>query len=122
MGAGLKRWRPQTLVGAVRGVDGSLSRGQIKLAADKDIADWSDEQFFGTEPNRPKVWSAGKFVLETVEYYDYVRRRLANAGFKYDPVEETRSIVRAPCEDLKYRVDAVDVVIKAGIHKQEPAP
>ena len=58
---------------------------------------------------------------ETLEYYDYVRRRLANAGFKYDPLEETRSMVRSLCEDLKYRVDAVDVAIKAGIHKR-PQP
>lgn len=123
MGAGFKRWRPLTLVGAVQGADGSFSGGQIRLAADKDIADWSDEQFFGTEPNRPRLWSLGRFVLEseTLEYYDYVRRRLANAGFKYDPLEETRAMVRALCEDLKYRVDAVDIAIKAGIHKR-PQP
>ncbi len=123
MGAGFKRWRPQTLVGAAQAPDGSYHGGQIRLAADKDIADWSDEQFFGTEPNRPKLWSMGKFVLEgeTLEYYDYVRRRLANAGFRYDPLEETRSMVRSLCEDLKYRVDAVDVAIKAGIHKR-PQP
>ena len=123
MGAGFKRWRPQTLVGAAQGPDGSYRGGQIRLAPDKEIADWSVEQFFGTEANRPKLWSTGKFVLEseTLEYYDYVRRRLANAGFKYDPLEETRSMVRALCEDLKYRVDAVDVAIKAGIHKR-PQP
>ncbi len=120
MGAGFKRWRPQTLVGGLQAADGSWHGGQIKLTADKDIPDWSDEQFFGTEPKRPKLWSAGKFVLEseTLEYYDYVRRRLANAGFKYDPLEETRSMVRSLCEDLKYRVDAVDVAVKAGIHKR----
>jgi hypothetical protein len=123
MGAGFKRWRPQTLVGAAQSADGALRGGQIRLAADKDIPDWSDEQFYGNEPRRPKLWSAGKFMLEseTLEYYDYVRRRLAIAGFKYDPLEETRSMVRSLCEDLKYRVDAVDVAIKAGIHKR-PQP
>ena len=123
MGAGFKRWRPQTLVGATQRPDGSYHGGHIVLAADKDIADWSDEQFFGTEKERPKAWNAGKFVLEgeTLEYYDYVRRRLANAGFKYNPLDETRAMVRALCEDLKYRVDAVDVAIKANIHKR-PQP
>ena len=123
MGAGFKRWRPQTLVGATQRSDGSYHGGQIVLAADKDIGDWSDEQFFGTEMERPKAWNAGKFVLEgeTLEYYDYVRRRLANAGFKYNPLDETRAMVRALCEDLKYRVDAVDVAIKANIHKR-PQP
>jgi len=123
MGAGFKRWRPLTLVGATQRSDGSFAGGHIVLAPDKEIADWSDEQFFGTEKPRPKTWHAGKFVLggETLEYYDYVRRRLAKAGFKYDPLEETRAMVRGLCEDLKYRVDAVDVAIKAGIHKR-PQP
>ena len=123
MGAGFKRWRPLTLVGATQRPDGSYHGGHIVLSPDKDIADWSDEQFFGTEKDRPKAWNAGRFVLEgeTLEYYDYVRRRLANAGFKYNPLDETRSMVRALCEDLKYRVDAVDVAIKASIHKR-PQP
>jgi hypothetical protein len=123
MGAGFKRWRPQTLVGAMQAADGTWRGGQIRLAADKDIPDWSDEQFYGNEPKRPNLWSAGKFMLESemLEYYDYVRRRLAIAGFKYDPLEETRSMVRSLCEDLKYRVDAVDIAIKAGIHKR-PQP
>src|SRR5262245_15205736 len=123
MGAGFKRWRPQTLMGATQRADGSYHGGHIVLSPDKDIADWSDEQFFGTEKERPKAWNAGKFVLEgeTLEYYDFVRRRLANAGFKYNPLDETRAMVRALCEDLKYRVDAVDVAIKANIHKR-PQP
>ena len=49
MGAGFKRWRPQTLVGGLQAADGSWHGGQIQLTADKDIPDWSDEQFFGTE-------------------------------------------------------------------------
>jgi hypothetical protein len=117
MGAGFKRWRPISLVGATQRTDGTFFGGQIVLAHDKDIADWSDEQFFGTDPVRPKSWQQGKFEHEgeRLDYYDFVRKRLARAGFKYDPVEETRSMVRALCEDLKYRVDAVDVAIKAGI-------
>jgi len=120
MGAGFKRWRPLTLVGAVQRPDGSHHGGRIVPAPDKDIPDWSDEQFFGIDPNRAKPWNAGKFALngEVLEYYDYVRKRLARAGFRYDPLDETRSLVRSLCEDLKYRVDAVDVAIKAGIHKR----
>jgi hypothetical protein len=33
-------------------------------------------------------------------------------------VEETRSMVRVLCEDLKYRVDAVNAAIKARIHQR----
>ena len=56
MGAGFKRWRPLTLVGATQRPDGTYHGGRIALSPDKDIADWSDEQFFGTEKERPKAW------------------------------------------------------------------
>lgn len=124
MGAGFKRWRPQTLEGAVEDADGTYHGGHIVLAPDKDISDWSDEQFYGTETPHPKRWSRGRFVLdgETLAYYDFVRKRLAEAGFRYDPIDETRTRVRALCEDLKYRVDAVDIAIKARMHQRaQPA-
>lgn len=118
MGAGFKRWRPMTLVGATLGVDGYLQGGAILLAPDAAISDWSDEQFFGTRPGKPRTWSSGKFVLdgEALDYYEYVRKRLAGANYKYNPLNETRAMVRALCEAVKYRKDAVDIAIKAGIH------
>lgn len=118
MGAGFKRWRPLTLVGATAGADGYLQGGTITLAPDAAISDWSDEQFFGTGPGKPRTWNSGKFVLngEALDYYEYVRKRLAGADFKYNPLDETRSMVRALCDDIKYRLDAVDIAIKAGIH------
>jgi hypothetical protein len=118
MGAGFKRWRPQMLVGAKRDSDGHLSGGSIVLAADRSISDWSDEQIYGTASPRPKSWSAARFVVEDqrLDYYEFVRKRLAGAGFRYNPLDETRTMVRALCEDAKYRVDAVNAAIKAGIH------
>jgi hypothetical protein len=118
VGGGFKRWRPQQLVGATQLADGTYQGGSIVLAADKDLADWSAEQFFGTEPKRPKDWEKGRFVHEgeTLEYYQFVRRRLAKGHFRYDPVEEVRSMVRALCEDLQYRVHAVDGAIAARMH------
>lgn len=118
VGGGFKRWRPQRLVGATHLADGSYQGGSIVLAADKDLADWSDEQFYGTDPKRPKDWEKGRFQHdgETLEYYQFVRRRLAKGHFRYDPLEETRSMVRVLCEDLQYRVHAVDAAIAARMH------
>lgn len=117
MGAGFKRWRPQTLVGAAKQPDGSFSGGRIVLASDKDIPDWSDEQFFGTGNKRFDNWRLAKFEIdgEALDFHDYVRKRLAGAGFKYDPIDETRSMIRTLCGDLEYRVAAVDFAIRAGI-------
>jgi hypothetical protein len=105
------------LEGAVERADGTFAGGQVVLANDASLADWSDEQFYGTETPRPKEWSQGRFTItgERFDYYDFVRRRLARAGFKYDPVDEMRSMVGALCDEMRDRVDAVDVAVKAGL-------
>jgi len=124
LGAGFKRWRPQTLVGAKELPDGSYQGGRIVLAVDKDLADWSDEQFFGTEPNPPHAWDKARFVHDgqALDYYEFVRLRLAEPNFKYDPLDETRFMLRTICADIGHRVDAVNVAVKARIHlRPQPA-
>lgn len=118
MGAGFKNWRPLTLVGATQAGDGSYIGGVIKPAADAELPDWSDEQFFGTQ--KAKSWSAALFVYQgqTIDYYDYVRRAVAGHDIVYDPVAETRSMVKGLCDDLRYRVEAVDIAVRAGLNMQ----
>ncbi len=123
MGAGFKRWRPLRLIGATRRADGSYRGGKIILARDKELPDWSDEQFFGTAKKKPRHWRRAKFSIagKRMGYYDFVRKRLAPANFRYDPLDETRSLMRALCEDIKYRVDAIDIAVRAGLHRR-PQP
>ena len=123
MGAGFKRWRPQTLVGAKPGPDGSFFGGRIVLKSDSELPDWSDEQFFGNQTPRKANWKAGEFAVDgqTVDYHDYIRLRLAYPGFKYDPLDETRVLMRQLCRELGYRVDAVDKAVKAGFPRR-PQP
>ncbi len=132
MGAGFKRWRPQTLKGATVAANGQLAGGSIVLTPDSALSDWSDEQYYGTSGkqyygsgrSRQRPWTSGKFAIEgeTLDYYDFVRVRLAGPGFRYDPLDETRSLVRAICRDLEYRVIAVDTAVRAGIHmRPQPA-
>lgn len=122
MGAGFKNWRPQSLAGATKAADGTLRGGNIVLAANKDIPDYSVEQFFGNGP-RPaedRQWKSGSFTLngEEVDYYDYVRGQLAGGTLLYDPLREVADMVDSNCADLHYRVDAVALAITAGVHKQ----
>ncbi|MES1990875.1 MAG: hypothetical protein V4441_07985 [Pseudomonadota bacterium] len=122
MGAGFKNWRPLTLVGATQGADGSYVGGVVKLAANAELPDWSDEQFFGT--NHASSWGQAQFVYngQAIDYYDYVRRAVAGHDIIYDPITETRSMVRGLCEDLRYRAEAVDIAVKAGLNAQsQPA-
>lgn len=125
MGAGFKNWRPMSLKGATRSTDGSLVGGTIEVAANKDISDFSVEQFFGngTRPDDDHDWRDGTFTLngEVLDYYDYVRAKLAGGKLIFDPIKEVRDMVDSNCADLHYRADAVDLAIAAGI-QNHPEP
>ncbi|MGD0189889.1 MAG: hypothetical protein ABSD74_04015 [Rhizomicrobium sp.] len=125
MGAGFKNWRPIRLVGATRRADGVYIGGQVELASNDEISDYSDVQFYGTGP-RPDDdgdWAKGTFVLNGVpmDYYDYVRAELAGGKLEFDPVKEVHDMVESNCNDLHYRADAVALAIAAGIQNQ-PEP
>jgi hypothetical protein len=125
VGAGFKNWRPIRLVGATRRADDVLVGGHIELARNKDIGDFSLEQFYGNgvRPADPD-WARGTFTLngERLDYYDYVRARLAGGQLRFEPIREIREMVRSNCSDLHYRVQAVALDIAAGIEDQpEPA-
>ena len=124
-GAGFKNWRPQTLVDATRQADGSLSGGHVELARNAEIRDFSTEQYFGTGPRPADAdWATGRFALngETLDYYDYVRARLAGGTLAFDPVAEVHDMVLSNCSDLHYREQAVEVALAAGMARRpEPA-
>jgi hypothetical protein len=125
MGAGFKNWRPGRLIDAVRRADGVLIGGRVVLPANKDIADFSEEQFFGNGP-RPAEdsdWDKGRFALngEVLDYYDYVRAKLAGGTLEFDPLKEVHDMVDSNCADLHYRIDAVQLAIAAGLDRQ-PQP
>jgi hypothetical protein len=122
VGGGFKSWRPVQLVGATRQADGSYVGGRIVLTSDRNLADWSDEQYYGTEAPRPKDWRQARFAANGGErnYYHFVRLRLARPGFRYDPIAEARTMLRNLCRDIGYRREAVDLAIKARMHRRSP--
>ena len=123
-GAGFVRWRPQTLVGAKKGKDGSLHGGMVVLTRDQQLSDWSDEQYYGTGPGRSRDWTKARYYVDgdEVDYQAYIRLNLAPKGYRFDPIRETRQRIGVLCEELKQRVDAVDAAIKAGIHRRPQPP
>ncbi len=121
MGAGFKNWRPIKLVDYYRRADGVLIGGHMVLAGNAEIADFSDEQYYGTVRNpADTAWNAGSFKLngEWLDYYDYVRAKLAGGRLEFDPVKEIGEMVDSNCADLRYRKDAVDLALAAGIQRQ----
>lgn len=108
-GAGFKNFRPLKVAG-----------GKAVLATNREIADFSTVQFFGTRPDPAGSWSKGKFQLggEELEYYDYVRAIMADGNVTVDPLVEVTEMTDALCLDAKDRVRAVGDAVKKGLHKK----
>jgi len=123
MGAGFKNWRPQRLEGAVKDADGVWHGGRIVPAANKEIADFSLEQYFGNgkRPAEDSQWKDGSFTLkgERLDYYDFVRAEMAGGTLLFDPLREIADMVDSNCDDLQYRVQAVDLSREAGLQKRD---
>ena len=118
LGGGLKAWRPIYVEGAEQQQDGSLIGGRMRAVANKDLPHFSVEQFYGNVPSPSGVWHYGEFHFQnrTLKYYDYVRRKLAVPGFKYDPVEELRFGLETICGAVKARKIAVEDAVIAGVY------
>lgn len=126
MGSGFKNWRPARLVNATKTADGVYLGGTVVFAKNADLPDYSAEQFFGNvaRPESDRQWASGVFLLDgqPVDYYDYLRAKMGGGSLAYEPVQELRNMMRANCEDIKYRAEAVDLAIIRGIHlKAQPA-
>lgn len=79
LGAGFWNWRPIKLVEYQTLSDGALVNGRFVLATNAELADYSPEQYFGTEANEARDWQKAKFSLagKSLGYYDYVKAKLA---------------------------------------------
>lgn len=121
LGSGFKNFRPIELTGATRRGDGVLVGGRIEIASNGQIAEFGTEQFLGNQPDPSGDWHKGKFIHDNVEvkFYEFTRLKMSNGTLVYNPVYELRASMRSICGDLKDRVMAVDMSIKAGIHRKD---
>lgn len=113
-GAGFKRWRPQSLVGAVLDPVRGFLGGRIEVSENSKIVGFSLEQY-----------AAGEFFQfggKSMDYFYYVRAKLSRGQFVLDPVVEVRSMLKSLCQDLQDRIRSVEVAVKNGIHLKPHPP
>jgi hypothetical protein len=125
MGAGFKNWRPVKLIGARQREDNSYVGGRVVPLSNAEIADFSDAQFYGNgpRPDGDRNWRDGRFTLNTtpMDWYDYVRAKLAGGRLMFDPLREVADMVDSNCTDLRDRVDSVNLALRAGMaDRSEP--
>jgi hypothetical protein len=116
LGGGLKNWRPLQLVGARR-QGGALVGGHVAAAPNRQIADFSLVQYLGTAPNPSGDVRRARFFYNGARlgFYEFVRVAVSGGRTDFNPVYELQVTMRALCNDLEDRRQAVDQAIHNGI-------
>lgn len=119
-GAGFKNFRPISLEGAQQLNNGVLVGGKMVGTSNRNLPDYSTEQFYGTHPASNGKWSQGEFYFKGQKYnfYDYVRMSLMKGEAHLDPLRDMQQLTDDICVALKDRVDAVEAARSNGIDKK----
>lgn len=113
LGAGFKNFRP------IR-----YEKGRIVIAKNREIADYSSEQYFGNvDPDPKRDWRKARFAHDGLEmgFYEYARTSMAGGRLAYNPVGELKATMKTLCNDLYDRARSVEIAIEAGIDRK-PQP
>lgn len=118
-GAGFKNWRPLRLTGAAWDQNYGYVGGKIVGAKDRELPLYSTEQYYGTTANPD--WRQASFVFQgqQMDYYDWVRNRLADGPLVENPIDDVKIMTDELCNGMQERAIAVQVAITAGVHQKE---
>jgi hypothetical protein len=118
-GAGFKNWRPLSLSGSTWDNAYGYFGGRIVGARDRDLPLYSTEQYYGTSATPD--WQRAQFVFqgESMDYYDWVRNRLADGPLVENPIDDVKIMTQELCNGMQERAVAVQVAISAGVHQRE---
>src|ERR1700733_6502933 len=119
LGAGFKNFRPLQLVGAERRADGSYIGGHVVLTANEAIADFSLEQYRGTDAKEGAQDAARdapyRYNDAPLDFYEYVRAAMSNGGYAFTPDYELEVAMGSLCRDAKTGTAEADARVKAGL-------
>lgn len=121
IGGGFKNWRPIKLVGYSRDFSGYLSGGRMVPAANRDIQDYSEVQYYGSDSKFNKNWEKAGFTIEgkSVTFYEYVQAVMSTGSLRIDPLAELKDRMGEICQTMQARSRSVESARVNGIYLQE---
>lgn len=122
-GAGFKNWRPVRIENPVVDRRGVITAGRTVLTPNEQIPTFSLEQYFGNIDMNNASSKDAKWVVagRSVDWYEYVKIKMANGSYKLDPLVQFKSDMGALCGDLQGRADSVETALQAiggGLHRE----
>lgn len=121
-GAGFKNWRPLRLTGAAWDATRGYLGGRLVGAKDSELPLYSTEQYYGTSATPD--WQHAQFIFQgkPMDYYDWVRNRLADGPLVENPLDDVKIMTQELCQGMKERVVAVQVAVSAGFPQRMHPP
>jgi hypothetical protein len=113
--AGFKNFRPFQVMSPVYDQSNTtILSGTIGQNTDSQLANFSLEQYFGNAPVNNTDSRNAKWVAkgQAVDFFEYVRIKLASGNFKEDPIHQFRQDLRDLCLDLQGRTEAVQIALR----------
>lgn len=117
-GGNFKNFRPIQVVNPTLDSEGVIVAGQIVVAKDSEIPDFSLEQYTG---NGVDASGKGIFKLEAtdtqpaIDFVEWTKYRLSNGTYRLDPVVEMKKEVENLCSMVKNRIEAMQKGTESGI-------
>src|SRR3954463_2174647 len=117
LGGGFKNFRPLKLVGAQRKPDGTYVGGQVVLARNKEIADFSMEQYRGNGPAAKGDGPNARFAYNNASLglFEYARASMSGGNFAFNPAYELQVTMQSLCHEIKERAIHVNDAKANGI-------
>ena len=120
-GGNFKNFRPVRVENATFDNEGFVTKGQVVVASDTQIKDFSLEQYEGNGKN-----SSGKTLFQLtanssayMDFYEWVKMRLSGGTYRLDPVAEMKSEMAQLCSMAQDRVAAVQAAIDNRVHTMQ---
>jgi hypothetical protein len=117
-GGNFKNFRPIEVLNPEMDADGNIVKGQIAVASDQAISDFSLEQYNGNGPsqNGKPVFKLNLVDAKGVNFYDWVKFRISGGLFKLDPLNEMKNEMGVLCNMTQDRIATIQVALDNQIH------
>lgn len=117
-GGNFKNFRPVTVINPKYNAQGVIVKGQIKVASDEEIPQFSLEQYNGdsVQINGKKTFKLRPSDTKGADFHDWVKFRLSGGTYRLNPIQEMKNEVDSLCLAAQDRVIAVQEAVSNNVH------
>jgi hypothetical protein len=123
-GGNFKNFRPISVLNPKYNAEGVIVSGQIRVATDAEIPQFSLEQYNGdsAQINGKKTFKLKSTDTKGADFHDWVKYRLSGGTYRLDPKLEMKNEVDSLCLSAQDRVIAVQEAVNNGVHNLPHPP